>query len=963
MDNSYHDLLRQQETLRQQNINIIKKSVELSDVKRQLEGRNYELELSRKKLEEALTSLRENQNTLSSVFENSPDIIVSVDREHRIIYMNRSLPGSRDTGDVVGRHLCEIIQPRHHDSFHSAIEKVFASARSSHLESRIELENDAVIHLDSRFGPCIDSGEVISVVIISTDVSERKRIAGQLERTYDTMDRINHFLVGREARNMSLKREINVLHIELGRPVKYDVTPDENSESRLSFGIAPDNLPGHELVVDRDNVPIPEDADARTVIRLQRDALMNLLYDANVSRNALIKANKRLEAAIRQANTLAASAEAANVSKSQFLANMSHEIRTPLNGVIGMTELLLESDLDPEQRKFADTINLSGRNLPRLVNDILDFSRIEAKRMEIEQVDLDLLVILEEVLALFSYKARKKGLELIFLPDSDLPLKLRGDPARLQQILVNLIGNAIKFTSSGHITISIECRRETSHTATLRFIVSDTGIGIPRNRLKAVFEPFAQADGSTVRQYGGTGLGLSISSQLAEKMHSRLYVRSVPEKGSTFWFTLEFPRQDMSNTCNQVASSLRGRKILLIESAEPCRKLFQLIGASLNVDIDIAVTVDDALEWLSRGHGYDCVFYAPSEERGLADRGLEKELQSRSIPFVVLIPESEELRKWTNGEGSAVPVLQKPVRSHDVYVCLLDILQPGSSHREAAGAGSRQKQMFAARLPDRQWHLLLVEDSRVNQQVVVAMLSSEGYRIDIAANGIQALEMLARSSYDLVLMDCQMPEMDGYEATMRIRSGANGVLQPDIPVIALTANAMEGDRKKCLDAGMDENLPKPFRKTDLVTLLQRFVQHSAVREEKETYQQKKKYVMDEYGEQVFQHSEMLERLQQDRAVARMILESFLDDIPLQLDTLKHGIAENDLEKVILTAHAIKGGSLIVGARRFSNAAAELEHEARDSGLGGTGTLLETLYEEFTVLETHIRRSPLMQDNE
>ncbi|RDD29546.1 hypothetical protein CR161_01825 [Prosthecochloris sp. ZM] len=964
-----HELMRQQKLLREQNINLIRKSVELSDVKRQLEDKNYELELSQKKLEQTLDSLRTSENTLRSVLANSPDTIICVDRDHRVIYMNRPIAGYH-SGLTIGNHLCDYVVADHHDLYHQAVEEVFTSARSSQVETRVHLSGGKDGYLESRFGPCIDNGEVVFVVMISTDISERKRIEQQLHLSFERVDRINRFLIGREARNMELKREVDKLLAELDRPFKYHVENADAVSGPVPFSLMDENASGtaaisSALLTDRDQVSIPENADPQLVIQLQRDALMNLLHDANVARNALLDANKKLEDAIRNARKMAAHADAANDAKSQFLANMSHEIRTPLNGVIGMTDLLLESALDTEQRKFAQTISSSGRNLLRLVNDILDFSKIEANKLEIEYLDFDLLDVLEEVIALFAYSAHEKNVDLIFLPDHTIPFRLKGDAARLQQILVNLVSNALKFTAEGEVVFSVDLERESDATATIRFTVSDTGIGIDSERIEAVFAPFTQADGSMIRKYGGTGLGLSISNQLARKMNSEIHVQSSPENGSTFCFSMIFEKQK-TQTNERNEALLAGRKVMLVDDYEPCRKLLRLFAVSWNVRFAAESELNEAIDLLERdarnGSPWDCVIIAVKDSASMMEiQSMFERLHNISLldtlRQVLLLPLGSTFNPDSLPAGFVSAVLQKPVRSRDLSSCLFDLLctSPGTGAGDEDGAPSEPEKESKQVKPLR---ILVVEDSVVNQQVLVAMLSKNGCSVDIAENGVEALKALGTTPYDLVLMDCQMPEMDGFEATRRIRSGEHGVLNPDIAVIAVTANAMKGDRERCLHAGMNDYISKPVRTSDIVGLLERIGRYS--REPVLDYSQYKTMEMATESD-IFQEREMLDRLQHDREIAIMLIEHFLDDIPRQLSILRTAHEEGNIAQIKLTAHSVKGAALIVGGNRFSNAAVRLEEDAEHHGtMGQSGKLIDELEEEFRTLHNEMQQSSLLK---
>ncbi len=962
-------LLHQQKTLREQNINLIRKSVELSDVKRQLEDRNYELELSRKKLEETLDSLRTSENTLRSVLANSPDTIISVDREHHVIYMNRPIAGYHDDL-AIGKHLCRYIIADHHDIYHTAIEEVFTTAKSKQIETCIQLSGNSCSYIESRFGPCIDNDEVLAVVMISTDISERKRIEQQLKSSFENVDRINRFLIGREACNMELKREVDKLLAMLGQPLRYAPGIGEGASGPIPFSREEGNVcaareaSADALLIDRERVSIPENADPELVIKLQRDALMNLLQDANVSRNALLDANKKLEEAIRNARQMAAQADAANIAKSQFLANMSHEIRTPLNGVIGMSDLLLEADLDKEQLKFAETISASGRTLLRLVNDILDFSKIEANKLDIEHLDFDLLSVLEDLLELFAYKAHEKGIDLIVLPDLSIPFRLKGDAARLQQILVNLVSNAIKFTPEGEVVLSVELERETASTATIRCTVSDTGIGIDSERIEMIFAPFTQADGSMMRKYGGTGLGLSISRQLARKMNSDIHVQSSPESGSTFWFSLTLEKQDgASGALNDPLFA--GKKVFYVDLYEPARRFMQLLVVSWNAGFAAGTALPESIELLERdalnGSPWDCLIVAVREEDADAEimamlEGLSKRPLLDALQLVLLLPVGSAFQAQRLPAGLVSGVLHKPVRRSDLFSCLSELLFVHPPQREK-GSFVEPSEQGSDDKPRQALRILVVEDSRVNQQVLVAMLEKEGYSADIVENGVEALKALGTTIYDLVLMDCQMPEMDGYEATRRIRSGDQGVLNPDVPVVAITANAMKGDREKCLSVGMNDYIPKPLRRSDIADLLRRY--DGGGEPEFARCQYKPLEMMNDTD--IFQEGAMLERMQQDREIAVTIIENFLDDIPRQILLLREAGRDGDAARIKLTAHSLKGAALIVGGNRFSKAAFQLEQHAVQGVTGQTFRLIDELEEEFGILQKEMLQSSLFSE--
>jgi PAS domain S-box-containing protein len=611
-------------------------------------------------------------------------------------------------GALIKQPLTRFILPEDQDIYYYRRKQLFETGAPQAYELRMVKKNGAQFWAHLEATAAKDEGGALVCRVVLSDNPERKRGEERLQKTKDFLDRIINSIGDPILVNNSFCALSNLRCEDFMGKTDYNFFPAEQvavflEKDELVFETGKENV-NEETITDSLGID-------RTIITkktLYTDIsgnkfIVGIIRDITERKHGeerLQKSNQDLKTAIEQSNESAEQARKANAAKSEFLANMSHEIRTPLNGVIGMTGLLRDMDLNTEQHEYAQIAHISGEMLLTLINDILDISKIEACKLELEKLDFDLRSMLKDTTDFLAIGAREKGLDLVSLVESEVPSLLSGDPGRLRQILVNLGTNAVKFTKKGEIMILVSLESEDEQNATIRFSVRDTGIGIPANRQEILFSPFTQVDGSTTRKYGGTGLGLAISRQLAELMGGRIDVESEDGKGSTFWFT--------------------------------------------------------------------AVFEKPTAGSGLADE------------------------KFAEIEGK------------------------GAMKSFAAGTTTSENDK-------RKIRILVAEDNPVNQKVAQAMLKKVGLQSDVVANGQEAVNALQTIPYDLVFMDCQMPEMDGFEATRCIRNGTSGVVNPSIPIIAMTAFAMQGDKEKCILAGMNDFIAKPVLKRELTELLARWL--------------------------------------------------------------------------------------------------------------------------------------------
>lgn len=689
----------------------------------------------------------------------------------------------------------------------------------------------------------------------------------------------------------------------------------------------------------------------------------------NATADHLRESNRQLDQALQQA-------QAAAQAKSSFLAMITHELRTPMNGVIGMASLLLDTSLTEEQRSFTQTIQQCGEAQLSLINDVLECSKIEAGKLELESLDFQLRTTVEDVLSQFAERAQRKGLEITGLVHASVPNALRGDPGRLRQVLTNFVGNAVKFTEQGEVTVQAFLEQDTPAGVTIKFEVTDSGIGISEEVQGRLFQAFAQADSSTTRKYGGTGLGLAISKQLVELMGGQVGLRSRPGEGTTFWCTAVFQKQPVCTPAIVPSAELSGQRVLIVDDNESNRTILHHLITGWGMQDGQARDAAEALEMLTqaaaKGEPYDAAILdmlMPGKDGLQLAQEIKAHPHGAGVRLVILTSLIQPGHAERARRAGFSAYLTKPVRHDQLQGCLRVVF--GIQHGPGTtGSGTGKSQTAAPPLITRHTlaeqsqrpRILVAEDNVVNQKLAVRMLERLGYQPDVVSNGQEAVTAFERGSYAAIVMDCQMPTMDGYEATRQIRAQEQRPDHPrtraHIPIIALTANAMPGDRERCKAAGMDDYLTKPVKTDNLGLILQRWAPLPSPTDAPAPEPRREMTKTDAH---VFDAGAMLANIGGDAELFEQLIRLFLDRHGLLMKDIETAIGQADASALERAAHSLKGTAANLCAPDVVLLAGQLEANGRLGNLTEAPSLLaqldRTVQELVSVLSRQIASPP------
>ncbi len=935
---------------------------------------NGELQREIKEYRQRETIISLGKKEWETTFDAVSDLIILVNSKDEILRCNRATIQNLNITfkEIIGKPIVEVLFNDHKLSWKTRRGEM----QFPRLTGYYEVSNYTIQHED----------ETDITLYVFHDVSSRKRIEDEIVHQKQYFEAL---VVNSPVAIVVLDNDEKILSCNPAFEQLYGYTSHEITGTKLDTLITTQDVVKEAKQYTKQSMSGPVYGIGR------RKCKNRTLVDVEISAVPVFVAGKKVGALaiyhdITELKRARYEAEEANRAKSEFLANMSHEIRTPMNGVIGMLKLALDTHLTEEQRDYLKIALQSAEALLTLLNDILDFSKIEAKKLELEIIDFNLRTTVEDAAYSLAKRTQEKGLEMACLIHPDLKCNLRGDPARLRQILINLVGNAIKFTHQGEIVIRAEPTKETEAHATVRFSVQDTGIGIPRERQAVIFDRFTQADGSTTRHYGGSGLGLAICKQLVEAMGGQISVESTPGMGSTFGFTIEFEKQTATKkaTAPLVLEplDLKHLRILCIDDNATNRMILTKMVEGFGCRIETAPSGAQGLEMLHTAHKISDPFriiLLDMQMPGMDGEQTAREIRSDpagEVADIIILTSMGQRGDVARIEAlGCAGYLHKPVKQRLLYDALVAIL-----HRKPDEQTVLVTRHTLSEARRQGLRILLAEDNPVNQKLAIILLQKAGFSVDTVENGVQVIERVQKEEYNAVLMDVQMPEMDGLAATCRIRQSEGS--EHHIPIIAMTAHTMKGDRERCLEAGMDDYVSKPLDPQTLLNILDRWTTTFAGGTSRiETHEEMDYSIRSEafpFDDEIFEESlnnkpqdaalpaflssttpaastlpmdlkEALPRFNNDWLFFNEICRDYMKSLPDRIKEMKTALQASNARDLSRLAHNLKGISANFSAGTLTHMAEELEMQSRQDDLTMAPALINMMEAEILRLLQYI----------
>jgi len=945
-------------------------------------------------IQRAEEALRESEERYRDLFDSASDLIQIINPNGSIVYVNRSwLKAMGYTGEEAsGLSFLNVVHPEERARFADIFKHLMSGEKIDTFETRFITRDEKTIMVAGSIDCHLKNGKPVAFRSIFHDVTERKRAEESLNRTLEELsgktEEVEQSYVRMEEDRNKVLEALNYFYEIIGkvehekgfdafsfRPqdnpslrtcweiksCQYKACPVYGKERQRCWQIAGTHCGGAiqgqfaKKIGNCQNCEIYMTATS-TPLQGIKETFNNMMHILKSKQEELVNAKL--------------TAEESNRLKSEFLANMSHEIRTPMNGILGMASLALDTELTGEQRDYLKNVQKSGYALMDIINNILDFSKIESGKLVIDAIDFNLRVTVEDVADMLAPKASEKKLELACLVHHDVPCLLRGDSGRIRQILLNIGSNAIKFTERGEVIIKVELEKEIANKAFLLFSVTDTGIGIPKDKQHAIFEPFVQADGSTTRLYGGTGLGLSISKRLVDMMGGEIWVESTQGKGSRLWFNLEFEKQAIKDVViEKVYADAKGLNVLVVDDNETNREILIKMLGGFGCRAEAVASGAEAITAMKdaahTGAPYKVVLLdmqMPGMDGAYTTIIIKNTPEIKDAVVIILTSLGSRGDVADLKDAGCNGYLTKPVKQSLLLETITTAL-----NEKAGGEKAKARPAVVTRhtITEKKYQnirILVAEDNQINQQVAVNMLKKAGYvNVDLAGNGRIAADAADKNDYDIIFMDIQMPEIDGFEATRIIRE--KEMDKKHNIIVAMTAHAMEGDRRKCLGAGMDDYISKPISPQEMFSVIRKWVKakmedagYEVEPKEVQVTQSAAVLAQMETGKEQASPVNMksaMERFDNDMEFFKKMVDEFLSYVPEQIKSLEEAVKSGKADEVNNIGHSIKGAAGMLSADKVSSVALSIETKGRNHDISDVPKLIDELKYEISLFEDFV----------